>query len=82
MSAGHWSGYRKPERPVRLTSRQRDAKWLFCLLVSVGLGVLALWSGLWLVAGLADGVVSLGHLALLVFALMMGPVFMDIGEHA
>lgn len=80
MRARHSNGHRKTGQPVKLTERQEAYKSLFCLLACVASATLSVWAGMWLLAGLAAGALSLLHLVLFLIGLLMAVVFGDIAS--
>lgn len=78
----HLSGWRRPEKPVKLTETQRAYKWLFCLIACALFATLAVWGFIWAAAAASHGVVSVLHFAAMLIGGLMAYVFGDIAERA
>lgn len=78
MRGRHLSGWRRPSRLVELNEGQRVAKTVFCFVTGLVCVLGAVWAMAWLLGGLACGVVSMGHLALFCFCVLMAVTFLDI----
>lgn len=65
-----------------LTGRQRDMKFVVCMLVGVVLVVVSVWGFVWFVAEAVGGVVSFLHLLAMVCSYPTGCLFVRIAVHA
>lgn len=64
----------------RLTERQRDMKLIFCLIMTAMNILLAVWGVMWLLAALADGVLSVLHLGATIIGMLMARTFWRIAD--
>lgn len=64
----------------RLTKKQRDMKLIFCLIMTAVNILLAVWGVMWLLAALADGVLSVLHLAATIIGMLMARTFWRITD--
>lgn len=63
-----------------LTERQRTMKFAFCLIMTGVNILLTVWGFMWMLAALADGALSVLHLAATIVGLLMARVFLHITD--